>query len=45
MHNFLTNVEMEKGKMQKVVGEEVITRGKNDKFQYLEYEDVDIIAI
>jgi hypothetical protein len=23
----------------------VITRGKNDKFQYLEDEDVDIIAI
>ncbi len=45
MHIVPTNVEMEKGKVQEVVSEEVITRGKNDKFQYLEDEDVDIIAI
>jgi glycerol-3-phosphate cytidylyltransferase-like family protein len=45
MHIVPTNVEMEKGKVQEVVSEEVITKGKNDKFQYLEDEDVDIIAI
>jgi hypothetical protein len=45
MHNAPTNVEMEKGKVLEVVSEEVIIRGKNDKFQYLEDEDVDIIAI
>jgi hypothetical protein len=34
---------MEKGKVQKVVSEEVITRGEDDKFQYLEDEDVRLL--
>jgi hypothetical protein len=36
---------MEKEKVQKVVSDEMVTRGKDDKSQYLEDEDVEIIVV
>jgi hypothetical protein len=36
---------MEKERMQEVVSEEVIIGRKDDIYQYLEDEDVDIIAV
>jgi hypothetical protein len=36
---------MEEEKVQKLVNEEVITRGKDERFRYLEDEDVEITAI
>jgi hypothetical protein len=45
MHNVPTNVDMEKEKMQEVVSEEVITGKEDDRSQYLEDEDVEIVAI
>jgi hypothetical protein len=45
MHNVLMDVDMEKRRMQKVVSDEMITRGEDDIFQYLEDEDVEIIVV
>jgi hypothetical protein len=45
MQNAPTNVDMEKEKVQKVVGVEVIIGGKDYKSQYLEDEDVEITVV
>jgi pyrimidine operon attenuation protein/uracil phosphoribosyltransferase len=45
MQNAPTYEDMEKGKMQKVVSDEMITKGKDDRPQYIEDDDVEIIAI
>ncbi len=45
MQNVPTYVDMEKEKMQKVVSDEMITRGKGENFQYLEDKDVEIIVV
>ncbi len=42
MHNVPTYVDMEKEKVQK---DEMITGGKDEKSQYLEDEDVEIIVV
>ncbi len=45
MQNAPTNVDMEKERMQEIVNEEVITGREDHIFQYLEDEDVEIIAV
>jgi hypothetical protein len=45
MQNAPTNVDMEKERVQEVVGVEVIIGRKDDRSQYLEDEDVEIIVI
>jgi len=34
MHNASIDVDMEKGRVQEVVNDEMIIRGEDDKFQY-----------
>jgi hypothetical protein len=45
MQNVPTYVDRGREKMQKVVSDEMITRGKDDKSQYLEDEDEKIIVM
>jgi len=45
MQNVPTKVDMEKERVQEIVNEKVITRREDHIFQYLEDEDVEIIAI
>ncbi len=45
MQNVPTKVDMEKERVQEIVNEKVITGREDHIFQYLEDEDVEIIAI
>jgi hypothetical protein len=45
MQNAPTNEDMEKGKVQKVISDEMITEGEDDRPQYIEDDDVDIIVV
>ncbi len=45
MHNASIDVDMEKGRVQEVVNDEMIIRGEDDKFQYWKDEDVEIIIV
>ncbi len=45
MQNVPIDVDMEELRIHEVVSEEVITKGEDHKYQYLEHKDVEIIAI
>ncbi len=45
MQNAPTDEDMEKGKVQKVVNDEMITKGEDDRPQYIEDDDVEIIVV
>jgi hypothetical protein len=45
MQNVPIDEDMEKGKMQKVISDEMITEEEDDRPQYIEDDDVEIIVM
>jgi hypothetical protein len=45
MQSAPTNEDMEKGRVQKVINDEMITKGQDDRPRYIEDDDVEIIVV